>query len=437
MMKQWLAPVLCAVLLLSVLTACGPKETPGQSTVPADTGTETAAPVNLDDTQQAFLSFISGDGSVTTSDVFRTDDEGVNYDGLTYGSYTFAELRAKVAALEGSPANTRYALLDLGQDGIPEMMLRFESVDPTFYNWNGLVRNNGGTLELCDWYEDGYRTDATLYVNGSLLLSGSNGAGAESTTLRRFGPDGIAETVFEQSVFQGTFANGMVYDLGKEEADLTAPLPEESHLHVTEHAAGGRISFTADNFSKDAAIKAKEEAFLKQIAALGATRVSAEEMTKLCDLAPYCDAEVAWIPFGTDAVPDAPGTPTTAAEATLFTLTVYDDPSAEDYRALGEATVLNKDDPSLTAMRFVCDTDGVTVTLEQGEWDPAENAFVPQKAVFTVVTEAGKPYQFAAVLGETVPYYRLTATNGVYSAEWKALPDLRENTTTFVIHSSR
>ena len=39
--------------------------------------------------------------------------------------------------------------------------------------------------------------------------------------------------------------------------------------------------------------------------------------------------------------------------------------------------------------------DGVTVTLEQGEWDPAENAFVPQKAVFTVVTEAGKPIEMS------------------------------------------
>ena len=45
-------------------------------------------------------------------------------------------------------SRAQYAFVDLGGDGVNELALRFESTDPSFNNWVGIVKYNGTSLDL-------------------------------------------------------------------------------------------------------------------------------------------------------------------------------------------------------------------------------------------------------------------------------------------------
>ncbi|KAB0577004.1 hypothetical protein EI53_01770 [Fusobacterium naviforme] len=115
-----------------------------------------------------------------------------------------------------------------------------------------------------------------------------------------------------------------------------------------------------------------------------------------------------------------------------FTITVYSDPGAVDYRGLGNDIQIMNEGPD-TDMRFKCDTDGVTAELWSLEFDEENGEMVRDKKVASVITEAGKVYQFNAFEGEGFPYYSLYARRGNTYVEWDVLPDMKDGNTTFTL----
>ena len=85
-------------------------------------------------------------------------------------------------------------------------------------------------------------------------------------------------------------------------------------------------------------------------------------------------------------------------------------------------------------MRFVCDSDDVTVILEKGAWDMNTDTFATEKEIFKVQAKAGLVYQFNCVPGDVFPYYRIRAVKGSFVAEWLVLKS-KDNKVT-VIKSS-
>ena len=116
-----------------------------------------------------------------------------------------------------------------------------------------------------------------------------------------------------------------------------------------------------------------------------------------------------------------------------FSISVYPDPEKPEYTALGNVvTVLCSGNG--TDMRFVCDSDDVTVILEKGYWNMNTDSFVKESELFNIRTKTGTVYQFNCVPQDVFPYYRLRAVKGNYSAEWLVLKS-KDNSVT-VIKSS-
>ncbi|MCR4784197.1 MAG: hypothetical protein K6A35_06730 [bacterium] len=126
---------------------------------------------------------------------------------------------------------------------------------------------------------------------------------------------------------------------------------------------------------------------------------------------------------------------TSATAGTGFTVTIYSNSYTQGYKALDSRApqVLNTA-PNLQDIRFVCDSDGVEISLEKGTFDINSRKFTPQEKIFTIKSVKNQVYQMKAFIGETVPYYRLTARKGEKSGYWFVLPDFKgENDGVFYI----
>ena len=67
--------------------------------------------------------------------LFKDDDAEYNQDGLLHGSYSLNELKTLVSEYEMTESVLKYTFFDFGSDGISELVLKFESIDPSFMSY--------------------------------------------------------------------------------------------------------------------------------------------------------------------------------------------------------------------------------------------------------------------------------------------------------------
>ena len=259
--------LLALVLLLS---GCGKA---AEKTEDANTGAETA-----------YMEFLSGRSSVTTAECFRDDDQEYNQDGLAFGTYTIGEMRSAIAEYEMSESAVKYTFFDFGNDGTEELVLKFESVDPAFMNWTGIISFDGENLGLNYSYEDGYRTYSVLYDGGYLENGGSSGAGAHGYRIVSFDGKGFGTEEYRQNEYYGSFAESIEFDLtGDSNWEDEHAIPYESGLLVYEYIKDGNVKIAVSGgWSEDAPLRYEEEDYIGYLVSLGAEQISMEEMNALC-----------------------------------------------------------------------------------------------------------------------------------------------------------
>lgn len=301
MKKRIIAILVSAVLLLSVLAGCA-EDVPanGQAAnadnaVGGNTGTVQTTDLNAA-AEQAYMDFLAGKSEVKTAESFREDDAEYNYDGLLYGEYSLDEMKELIEEYEMSSSTVRYAFADLGQDGVNELVLRFDSIDDNFMNWTGILRYNGSGLDLNYYYEDGYRTFAHLYDSGWLITGGSMGAGAGVTSIIGFDGEGFGVEKFSLYEYYGRFADSIGYDLTENWNIIENSFSNDynGEFFVREYNDGTVVKLSVSDWSEDQALRAEEEAYIDRLVNLGAQLITNEEMDEISSFASYETAEVAW-----------------------------------------------------------------------------------------------------------------------------------------------
>lgn len=248
---------------------------------------------------KAYAAFMKGEISLATSDAFKEGSSDLSYYGIGYGEYDYNSLKAAIEELEmGDGFNVFYAYVDFGQDNSKELVLRFENKDGSFLNWTGIIKYTKAGLQLTHFYEDGYRSFASLYQNGYLLSGGSMGAGAHLTSLSEFNAKGELEPKFQISEYFGNFATSIIYDLKDDDYTFENDYSElyGSDFLVTEYyKMDSPIKISVSDWSEDDYIRALEESLIEEYAQMGAEIISEEEMTALADFDTYCSGDtVTW-----------------------------------------------------------------------------------------------------------------------------------------------
>lgn len=252
------------------------------------------------DERNAYLAFLDGGIPCETSEGYVTD-EGYSYDGIYEGTYYYREIKEAFENYEGIATDTKYTFVDLGQDGTEEMVVRFESKDPTYFNWNGIFHYEDGKLTLVYSYDDGYRTTATLLSNGRLIIGGSWGAGAGGIEYMKFDGIGNPITEFASNYYWSSFATYVAYDLTEEfpEAlsayDQTLMYSEIEVMEYVPYEEAGNVQICVDGYSTDAKTKAIEEQLVADLVALGAVVVTSDDYEALITRDEYTVDEVTWL----------------------------------------------------------------------------------------------------------------------------------------------
>ena len=124
-----------------------------------------------------------------------------------------------------------------------------------------------------------------------------------------------------------------------------------------------------------------------------------------------------------------------------FTIKLYTDMNSKSYKALKKPEISFKTNIgglySDEYMRFVCDTDGVEVTLVELSYNDFRGEFDEGDTVFSIRTKKGVVYEFKAYLGETMPPAKLKAKKGGYGAEFVLQMNGKDARTDFLIKSAK
>ena len=455
--------VLGIMMVVPMLAGCGKIQTKPESESPVEeTATEetvkvteetenapventeaTEAPENeMPDTEADFKSFLEGNAKAKTAESLKSKYEEDTYGGLAYGEYTLEELRREVAENQMTEAAVKYTYLDCNHDGIDELFVRFEALNSSFLSWTGVIRDTEDGLQICSSYEDGYRSYADLYKSGYHTYGGSYSAAAHGGGVYGYRDDCSEYCLFNVDNVFGTSGAEVAY--AQEEDQDAAYELYKTYYSMIEEAVGfemriftskepgseNPLCISVENYD-DGELKEKEEAFIEEVKKNGGRIIESSEMNEISDTSMYCTEEVEW------TVLDS------GEELIDFTLTVYSNENADDYKALGDAVIIDGSDEvpgwtddQLSNMRFTVDKPGVYVTLQYGSYDEdSANNFAMDGSVFTEECEPGKVYQFKAFEGETFPYFRLYANKADRYAEWFALPDMKDGETTFTVKS--
>ncbi|MCR5304663.1 MAG: hypothetical protein K6E33_08890 [Lachnospiraceae bacterium] len=246
------------------------------------------------DASSAYGRFLSGESELVTAESFKGLDEEY-YMGLPYGTYDLSSLRDAVAELEMVHADTKYGYITV--EGKELLVIRFESTDDSLMSWNGIINYNGEGLELNYSFEDGYRSYAKLYDSGYVEYGGSSGAGASGYTITKLDGNGFGSLVFSLNEYYSSFAESILYDLGKAGEAAAADgsymgFTDGDDFFVREYVADGQVLISPEVYSSDAENKGKEEAFIAKLVELGAKQVTKDEMDAFCDEKQYVSPEV-------------------------------------------------------------------------------------------------------------------------------------------------
>ena len=270
----------------------------------SDAETEPPADNTADDAINAYKDYMNGIGAAVVERDFpqtKLDELGFDYnelDWLTEESYDIYSLEEKV--MSGDPeaeTTVKYSFIDLGGEGVPEMLLRFESSNTSMMNWTGIFHYNGSELELNYAYADGYRTYSAFYDSGHLNIGGSNGAASSSDMVVRFDESGHGTRLFLLDHCFSASIEAVEYALG-EQTNW-----EDEHAIPYESALEAKYLITADGdvkmcviggWSDDTPIRAEEEDYISYVEGLGAEMITPEEMDALTNDPSYFGNEIEW-----------------------------------------------------------------------------------------------------------------------------------------------
>ena len=424
----------CIMLSASVFAGCSyfpplttnPVQAPAATTAAA-TAQETTQTAPVETTAsnpaeaaiQAYADFILGKNSVSTAGCFEKDS-GRYYIDLTYGTYTFDELKKALRYDSSTGSRARYVVLDCGGDGISEMAICFGNLAEGQYSAICMFAYQDGGLVMNAIIEQIRADEYRLYDSGYLRSETVTSAGINKTVLIKLENGGKCSEVFTYNEYKGPAAAGIIKHLTRSEevsVDGYEQLPMD--FFVREYISEGRVKFSIGKLSDSEDDKKLEEQLIDKLKSLGAEEISDEKMKELSAAKEYTVKEVTWTNCN-----EEDSTPTSsvgvAEVAGKFGITVYLNPESPEYSALGNVvTVLCSG--TGTDMRFVCDSDDVTVILEKGSWDMNTDSFAAENEVFKIKTKSGTIYQFNCIAGDIFPFYRLRASKGNYNAEWLVL----------------
>ena len=156
-------------------------------------------PGEVEDTESLLLEFVEGNA---TAFAYNANGRGLE----ASKDYTLDQLVDAVnASLEDDfvgmgkkVCDVSYALIDCGNDGVPELALWVSSNDESGYDEVTdyyIIKENAG-LVIEDGYESYYRSFGTLNKYGVFCLSGSGGAASGGTTYYRVNAEGEHELIY-------------------------------------------------------------------------------------------------------------------------------------------------------------------------------------------------------------------------------------------------
>ncbi len=445
MKKRAASAAVCTMLCVSLLSGCSniTVDTTGVYTSSSDPSspsvsntetimpTETTAPDPAEEALKAYNDFIQGKMKVSTEGVFAKDS-GKSFLGLEHGSYNIDEMKKAVKYDASTGSQARYVILDFGSDGICELALSLEKLDKSEASVVCIIAYENGTLVMNGIVEESSPDEYKLYETGYFKSDSMPARGIYKMNLIKVMTGGKCKDVFTFSEYLGVSVTEIIKHLSKGEGTSIAEyetLPGD--FLVREYISDGDVTFSVGRWATTEGEKSLEEKFVAAIKAMGAEEVTEERMAQLSATKVFTTKEVNWTDCtGESSSPSSAGV---ADVAGRFGITIYPNPDKPEYSQLGNVVYVLCSGNG-TDMRFVADSDDVTVILEKGSWDMNTDTFAPEKEVFNVQTKAGTVYQFNCVVGDVFPYYRLRAKKGNFSAEWLVLKSNDDSAT--VIKSS-
>lgn len=425
-MKKTLCLVLALLLTVGMgcsLVSCGHKKAPAsEAASSASAGSAGAAPEQTDKPAEKpeepgtsgvtgnTASFPGRSGSDASDlEAYRSvlnpfyqsliddwDEEKLTEKGLNY-YYLYSLRNMKESGVSGDKHYvdlTGYLFLDLDADGQDELLLGL--LDP-------VTANGAGSFFDIYTIRDGVPVSAVRGAERNFYWLGKSGI------LYNYGSNGAASQVASASKF---------------DTDQPGFLKVTELLYSFDDIDANRIVWQYFDHDIEDALRNEvvEEAVITEQKATDLVKTWQTDKAALL-FTPFRSYKKTAKTSDTATVPTSP-----------FHLTIYSDPNKNDYRSLGKQIVkLNtakESQPDGTDMRFVCDADDVTVTLEQVSWDETVNDFVVKRTIFSTAVEKNIVYQFNAFEGD-IPSYRLIASNSAYRVEWPVTPDMRDGETTF------
>lgn len=408
-------------------SSAAPTTAPSTETAPS----ETSAANPEEAARKAYSDFIEGKIKVSTSGCFDKDS-GRSYLDLTSGTYSIEEMKKAVRFDKSFGSVARYAIVDCGRDGLPELAVCFDMLDHGTSSFIGIIGYENGNLVMNSIIEEKVPNEYRLYDGGYLESATMPFKGLYKMVLIKVETGGKCTEVFTYSEYQGSYAANIIKHLKKSEEESGEGfenLPND--FIIREFISEGQVVISVSGWSESEADRNLEEQLVSKLRSLGAQEVGDEKMKELASTKEYTAKEVAWTDLSSENT--SPSSAGIAKVAGNFSITVYMDPESSEYTGLGNVVhALNSGNG--TDMRFVCDSNDVTVILEKGAWDMNTDKFATEKEIFNVQAKAGIVYQFNCVAGDVFPYYRIRAVKGSFNAEWLVLKN-KDNKVT-VIKSS-
>ncbi len=208
-MKKGLALMTCAALLAGLLSACSgetvqssPRGKAGKlSEAVREESSDAAAPEDI------YQRFLEGTGTATAGETITS---------FSGGDYTLQEILSCVEtafrdwSMPSAPESVEYAMIDCGQDGVPELALQLLFRDA--YGWESardylVFKSYDGELQCIKEFNSYYRNEAWLNNAGVIFSTSMYGYGAYSTEENFLDREGKEICVYGRQIRNGLEIN--------------------------------------------------------------------------------------------------------------------------------------------------------------------------------------------------------------------------------------